>query len=168
MTRAPIVVACLASLVAGAMAVRISAQVSAAPSWEALVRVPLPVDSEPVISVNGLTMRPEPVAEHSHPGSTIGYITAGEIENQVVPDPPVIVTPGGHFYEAPRQLHRIMRNLGTEPATLLIFHAGRTGVPPSLLKPLPADPLKLSFAAPETQWQVPLTYTDKQELRLAR
>ena len=61
-----------------------------------------------------------------------------------------------------------MRNTSAEPAKLLIFHAGRTGVPAPLLKPLPADPIKLSFAAPETQWQVPLPSTANQELRLLR
>jgi quercetin dioxygenase-like cupin family protein len=135
--------------------------------WQALVRVPLPADSEAVISVNGLMMPADPVAEHSHAGPTIGYIVAGEIENQVAPDPPATLRPGGHFYEAPRQLHKMMRNLSAEPATLLVFHAGRTGVPASLLKALPAEPTKLSFTTP-TQWQVPLPSTGNQELRLIR
>jgi len=144
------------------------AQSASAPVWEALVRAPLAKDVEPVISVNGLTMPAEPIAEHSHPGQTIAYLVAGEIENQVAPDPPVMHKPGGHFYEAPRQLHKMMRNLSAEPAKLLIFHAGRTGVPAPLLKPLTLETIKLSFAAPQTQWQVPLTSTVNQELRLVR
>jgi hypothetical protein len=138
----------------------------AAPRWDTLVRVPLPAEGEPIISVNALTMPAQPVGEHSHPGPTIGYIAQGEIENQVAPDPPVVYRPGGHFYEAPRQLHKMMRNLSAEPAKLLIFHAGRTGVPASLLKPLQGD-TKLSFAE-VTQWQVPLPSMANQELRLIR
>jgi quercetin dioxygenase-like cupin family protein len=169
MKRSRLVVATLAVATAGALVIRLSAQTSAAaPTWEALVRVPLAADSEPVISVNGLTMPTEPVAEHSHPGATIGYIAAGEIENQVMPAAPAIHKPGGFFYEAPRQLHKMMRNLSVEPATLLVFHAGRTGVPASMLKRLPAEPITLSFAAPQTQWQVPLTSITNQELRLVR
>lgn len=158
----------LAAALAALPPARPSAQPGAAtPRWEVLVRVPLPADTEPAISVNGLTMPAQPVAEHSHAGPTIGYIAAGEIQNQVAPDPPAIHRPGGHFYEAPRQLHKMMRNLSAEPAKLLIFHAGRTGVPASLLKALPAEPTKLSFATP-TQWQVPLPSTANQELRLLR
>ena len=166
--RSRIVGAGLAALVAAALAVRLIAQGSGAPTWETLVRQPLPGESEPVISVNGLTMPGEPVGEHSHPGPTIGYITAGEIENQVLPDPPAVFKSGGHFYEAPRQVHKMMRNRSADPAKLLIFHAGRTGVPASMLKPLPAEPIALSFASPQTQWQVPLTSTANQELRLVR
>jgi quercetin dioxygenase-like cupin family protein len=59
-----------------------------------------------------------------------------------------------------------MRSLSAEPAKLIIFHAGRTGVPASLLKPLPND-TKLSFSD-LTQWQVPLSSTTNQELRLLR
>ena len=139
---------------------------AAAPQWETLVRVPLPPDGEPVISVNGLTMPAQPVGEHSHAGPTIGYIAEGEIENQVAPDLPAVHRPGGHFYEAPRQLHKLMRNLSAAPAKLLIFHAGRTGVPASLLKPLQGQ-TTLSFMEP-TQWQVPLSSTMNQELRLLR
>jgi quercetin dioxygenase-like cupin family protein len=113
-------------------------------------------------------MPAEPVGEHSHPGATIGYVVTGEIENQVMPAAPAIHKPGGHFYEAPRQLHKMMRNLSPEAARLLIFHAGRTGVPASLLQPLPAERTKLSFATPPTQWQVPLPSIANQELRLVR
>ncbi|HEY7188543.1 MAG TPA: DUF3179 domain-containing (seleno)protein [Vicinamibacterales bacterium] len=167
MMRSRIVFTMFATVLAMASA-RVSAQSGGPPVWETLVRVPLPGDAEPIISVNGLTMPAEPVAEHSHPGQTIAYLVAGEIENQVAPDPPAIHKAGGHFYEAPRQLHKVMRNLSTEPAKLLIFHTGRTGVPASLLKLLPAETIKLSFAAPQTQWQVPLTSTVNQELRLVR
>jgi hypothetical protein len=167
MTRLRIILAALATVLAVVPAhVMAQSGGGAAPRWETLVRVPLPPDGDPVISVNGLTMPAQPVNEHSHAGTTIGYIAQGEIENQVAPDPPAIHKPGSHFYEAPRQLHRMMRNLGAEPARLLIFHAGRTGVPASLLKPLEAA-TKLSFAE-VTQWQVPLPSTTNQELRLLR
>jgi quercetin dioxygenase-like cupin family protein/DNA-binding PadR family transcriptional regulator len=146
---------------------RVAAQSAAVVArWEALVRVPLPPDGDPVISVNALTMPAQPVAEHSHPGQTIGYIAQGEIENQVAPDAPAVYKPGSHFYEAPRQLHKMMRNVSAEPAKLLIFHAGRTGVPAPLLKPLQGD-TKLTFSE-NTQWQVPLPSTANQELRLIR
>src|SRR5215510_14944590 len=142
--------------IAGALTAQTFGQAAATPpTWEVLVRVPLPTDSEPVISVNGLVMPAEPVAEHSHPGQTIGYITAGEIENQVMPDPPVFFKPGGNFYEAPRQLHKMMRNVSDEPAPLL--------------KPLTAEPVKLAISTtPQAQWQVPLPSTANQELRLLR
>src|SRR5262245_30104808 len=140
---------------------------SARPAWEVLVRTPLAADSDPVISLNGLTMPEQPVPEHSHPGVTIGYIVEGEIENQVEPNPLAVYKPGGFFSEAPGQLHKAMRNLSAEPAKLLIFHAGRAGVPAALLKALPGEPTKLSFST-STQWQVPVPSTRNQELRLLR
>src|SRR5215831_19171634 len=78
------------------------------PTWEMLVREPLPPDVEPVISVNGLTMPEQPVAEHSHQSPVIGYIVEGEIENQIVPDPATLYKAGGVFYEPPRHVHKIM------------------------------------------------------------
>ena len=148
--------------------VRLMAQSDAArPEWEVLVRTPLAADSDPVISLNGLTMPEQPVPEHSHPGVTIGYIVEGEIENQVEPNPLALYKPGGFFAEAPGQLHKSMRNLSAEPAKLLIFHAGRAGVPTALLKALPGEPTKLSFST-STQWQVPVPSTRNQELRLLR
>ena len=81
---------------------------------------------------------------------------------------------GGVFYEPPRHLHKIMRTVSAAPARLLIFHAGRTGVPESLLRPLPDvsdGGTTLSFDVP-TQWQVPLSSipdeAQEQELRLVR
>jgi len=138
------------------------------PTWETLVREPLPADIEPVISVNGLTMPGQPVAEHSHPGPVIGYIVDGEIENQIDPDPPAIFKAGGVFYEPPEHLHKIMRTVSAAGAKLLIFHAGRTGVPESLLQPLPNEGTTLSFGGVLTHWQVPLSSTTDQELRLVR
>jgi len=137
------------------------------PTWETLVREPLPADIEPVISVNGLTIPEQPVAEHSHPGPVIGYIVDGEIENQIDPDPPAIFKAGGVFYEPPGRLHKIMRTVSAASARLLIFHAGRAGGPESLLQPLPNEGTTLSFAV-LTQWEVPLSSTADQELRLVR
>jgi len=147
---------------------RLAAQsANGAPKWDVLVRAPLPADAEPVLSVNGLTMPEQPVPEHSHPGPVVGYVVGGRIENQVAPNPPAVFDPGGFFAEAPRQLHKIMRSLGAEPATLLIFHAGKTGVPDSLLRDLPHEPVKLSFAE-VLQWRVPIPSTANKELRLIR
>jgi len=169
MKTSPIIAATLLFLTGVISAARIVAQSNdARPEWEILVRAPVPDGIEPVISVNGLTMPAQPVAEHSHAGPTIGYIVQGEIENQVEPDPLAVYKPGGFFSEAPRHMHKVMRNLGAEPAKLIIFHAGRTGVPESLLKALPAETVKLSFTAPQTQWQVPLPTTANRELRLVR
>jgi quercetin dioxygenase-like cupin family protein len=92
------------------------------PEWEMLVGKPLPDDGEPMLSVNGLTMPAQPVGEHSHAGPVVGYILQGEIENQVEPEPPAIHKAGSFFYERPRHVHRIMRNLSAEPATLLLYH----------------------------------------------
>src|SRR5262245_28662070 len=145
---------------------RLAAQsASGAPEWQVLVRAPLPADAEPVLSVNGLTMPEQPVPEHSHPGQVVGYVVDGRIENQVAPNPPAVFDPGGFFAEAPRQLHTIMRNLGAEPAKLLVFHAGKTGVPASLLRDLPREPVKLSFAE-VLQWRVRIPSTANKELRL--
>jgi quercetin dioxygenase-like cupin family protein len=144
------------------------------PAWETLVREPLPADIEPVIGVNALTMPGQPVAEHSHPGPVIGYIVDGEIENQIDPDPPAIFKAGGVFYEPPGHLHKMMRSVSAAPARLLIFHAGRTGVPEALVRPLPdvsVGGTTLSFGA-VTQWQAPISATpaqdQDQELRLVR
>jgi quercetin dioxygenase-like cupin family protein len=166
--RSRIIATVVTTVLAAFSAAGLMAQAGAAtPEWEALVRVPLPEDVEPILSVNGLTMPAKPVAEHSHAGPVVGYIVRGEIENQVEPDPPAIYRPGGFFYEAPRHVHKIMRNLSSEPAQLVIFQAGRTGVPASLLKVIPSEPTKL-FLPQFTQWQVPLLSTVNQELRLLR
>ena len=168
MTPSRIVVTTLASLISAVLVATLVAQSSEAkPEWEILVRAPVPDGIEPVISVNALTMPAQPVAEHSHAGPTIGYVVQGEIENQVEPDPLSRYKPGGFFSEAPRHTHKVMRSLGADPAKLIIFHAGRTGVPAPLLKPLPSEPTKLSFAD-QTQWQVPLPSTAHHELRLVR
>jgi quercetin dioxygenase-like cupin family protein len=139
---------------------------AASPEWETLVRAPLPDDVEPALSVNGLTMPAQPVVEHSHAGPVIGYVLQGEIENQIEPEPPAIHKPGGFFYERPRHVHKIMRNLGAEPAKLIIFQAGRTGVPASLTKVL-SEPTKL-VPPTFTQWKVSIPSTVNQELRLLR
>src|SRR5215470_9999081 len=115
------------------------------PTWETLVREPLPADVEPVISLNGLTMPEQAVAEHSHQSPVIGYMVDGEIENQIDPDPAATYKAGGVFYEPPRHLHKIMRTVSAAPAKLLIFHAGRAGVPDSLVRLLPNNGTAVSF-----------------------
>jgi quercetin dioxygenase-like cupin family protein len=59
-----------------------------------------------------------------------------------------------------------MRSLSAEPAKLIIFQAGRTGVPASLTKTLnePTTLVPSTF----TQWKVPIPSTVNQELRLLR
>jgi quercetin dioxygenase-like cupin family protein len=169
MTTSRFIITVLAFAIGVTPAGRLIAQSGAtAPTWEALVRTPLPADTEPILSVNGLTMPAQPVHEHSHPSQVVvAYIVNGRIENQIAPDPPATFTGGGFFSEAPGQLHKIMRNLDADPAKLLIFHAGRTGVPASLLKDLPREPVKLSFAEP-TQWRVSIPSTTTQQLRLVQ
>jgi quercetin dioxygenase-like cupin family protein len=157
----------LTAVLATASAAMLVAQSGAArPEWETLVRAPLPEDGEPMLSVNGLTLPAQPVAEHSHAGPVVGYILQGEIENQVEPEPPAIHKPGGFFYEPPRHVHKIMRNLSAEPAKLIVFQAGRTGVPASLTKVL-SEPTKLVLTT-FTQWKVTIPSTMNQELRLLR
>src|SRR5689334_19706706 len=133
-------IAVFAVLLATGMSAQVGSPIT---TWEAVVRMPLPPDVEPVLSLNALTMPAQPLPEHSHPGQVVvAYIVNGRIENQVAPDPPATFTGGGFFSEAPGRLHKIMRNLDADPAKLLIFHAGRTGVPASLLKDLPREPVK--------------------------
>jgi len=162
-----IIVTVLALAIGVTAAARLAAQSNdAKPEWEILVRTPVSEGIEPVISVNGLTMPVKPVAEHSHAGQTIGYIVQGEIENQVEPGPLAAYKPGGFFYEAPRQMHKVMRSLSAEAAKLVIFHVGRTGVPEPLLKPLQGETKRLFVDS--TQWQVQLPSSKGQELRLLR
>jgi quercetin dioxygenase-like cupin family protein len=87
-------------------------------------------------------------AGHTHAGPVFAYISQGEIENQVEPDPPQIYKPGGYFYEAPLHVHRFLRNLSqTEPARLIIFQAGSTGRPAPVIKLL----LQESLASTKSQ-----------------
>jgi len=146
------------------------------PVWKTLLLVPLPEDSAPFISVNSLAVS-EPVREHSHASPVFAYVVQGEIENQVEPDPPAIHKTGGFFYEPRGHVHRMLRNVTTaEPATLIIFQAGRTAVPAPLLKVLQSEPVKLlqhRFGAPAStnqtyQFQAPLLSTVNQELSLLR
>jgi quercetin dioxygenase-like cupin family protein len=146
------------------------------PVWETLIRAPLPEDSEPFMSINGLSVSAEPVAEHSHASPVFAYVVQGEIENHVEPGPPAVHKAGGFFYEPPRHLHKMLRGLSpTEPAQLIIMGAGRTGVPASLIKLLDDEPVQLlrfRFGEPTQplryQFREPLVSTVNQELRLVR
>ncbi|HVH28319.1 MAG TPA: cupin domain-containing protein [Vicinamibacterales bacterium] len=184
--RSRIIATVLTTVVAAVPAGRLVAQSGAGrPVWKTLLQAPLPEDSEPFISVNGLSLPlaspvPAPVgAGHTHTGPVFAYIAQGEIENQVEPDPPAIYKPGGFFYEPRGHVHRILRNVSTaEHATLIIFQAGRTAVPAPLLKVLQSEPVKLlrhQFQAPPLstanqayQFQAPLLSTANQELSLLR
>jgi quercetin dioxygenase-like cupin family protein len=141
------------------------------PAWETLAQAPLPEGVEPILSINSLTLPAEPVPRitqpHTHTGPVVAYIVAGEIENQIEPDPPVVHKPGGFFLEPPMHVHRMLRNLSTtEPATLIICQVGRTRVPESLLQPLHEEAAKLLQS--QHQWQVPFRTAAHQELRVFR
>lgn len=169
MTTSRIIARALITVLAAVSADTLVAQSGAAKAeWETLARAPFPSDLEPNLHVNGLTMPAQPVAEHSHPGPVVGYILEGEIENQVEPDPPAIYKPGGFFVEAPRQVHKMMRNLGPQPAKLIIFGAGRTSVPAPLTRVLTLEPTKLVLPPQFVQWLVPLPTAQNQQVRLLR
>lgn len=143
-----------------------------APRWETLAQTPLPEDVEPILSVNSLTLPPEPVPRntqpHTHTGPVVAYIVTGEIENQIEPDPPAIHKPDGFFVEPPMHVHKMIRNLSTtEPATLIISQVGRTRVPESLLKPL-LEEGAAKLLQSQHQWQVPLRTAANQEFRVFR
>jgi quercetin dioxygenase-like cupin family protein len=106
---ATILTAVLAAVAAGRLVAQSGAE---RPVWRTLLQAALPEDSEPFISVNSLAVS-EPVREHSHSSPVFAYVVQGEIENQVDPDPPAIHRTGGFFYEAPRQLHKMLRGLST-------------------------------------------------------
>jgi quercetin dioxygenase-like cupin family protein len=77
---------------------------------------------------------------HTHDGVVFAYVLAGEIENQVDPEPLKTYRTGEFFQERPKQVHRVFRNVSkTEPAKILVFQNTATvprGVKPLLQKPL--------------------------------
>src|SRR5262245_35621774 len=112
----------------------VQAQSTQKPEWEVLMVRPLPGDAIPNIHVVALPLPPAPPeprpigAGHTHAGPVFGYIVQGQVENQVEPDSPEVFKPGDVFYEAPRHMHRFMRNLSkTESANVIAFMAGYEG-----------------------------------------
>jgi quercetin dioxygenase-like cupin family protein len=112
-----------------------------APGTQMLMKEPLGDTSEPKMSLFILNLPAgQTVPTHSHAGAVFAYLLEGNIENQVEPDPPQVIHPGGFFHERPMQVHRLFRNLSqTEPAKILIFQ--NTGALPPNLKPLLQEPL---------------------------
>ncbi|HET9783652.1 MAG TPA: cupin domain-containing protein [Terriglobales bacterium] len=94
-----------------------------------LMREPLAPIPAAEVSVITLTLAPGSNSQpHEHTGPVFAYILQGEIENQVDPDPPRRYRAGDYFYEPPRHVHRMMRNLSsTQPAVVLVFQVGETG-----------------------------------------
>jgi len=66
---------------------------------------------------------------HQHSGPIFAYILKGDVESQVDPDPAKVYHPGDVFFEPPMHAHRLLRNLKTEPAEMLIFQVSETGKP---------------------------------------
>ncbi len=125
--------------------------------WEPLLRAPLPQDGMPKVTVLRLRIPGGRAASppHQHAGPVFAYLAQGRIENQVDPDPVRVYEPGGFFYEAPMQVHRMLHNLSaTEQAEVLVFMAGDTGNPAATANSM----LRVE----------PLTNTVNQELSLQR
>lgn len=126
--------------------------------WEPLLRVPLPIDALPKLTVQRLRVRPAPEAgpnagipSHQHAAPVLGYLLQGQIENEVEPDPVRAYGPDGFFYEPAMHVHRSLRNLSkTGTAEILVFMGGDPG---KNAKPLV---------------EVPLATTTDQELTLLR
>ncbi|MGH9413601.1 MAG: cupin domain-containing protein [Terriglobales bacterium] len=96
-----------------------------------LMREPLAPIPDAEASVIILTLAP---GEHGHPhehtGPVFAYILKGAIENQVEPGAPKTYRAGDYFYEPPRHVHKMMRNLSpTATAEILVFEVGEKGKP---------------------------------------
>lgn len=98
---------------------------------ESLIKKPLAKLKNPVVDVITLVMPPgSSAAPHRHTGQVFAYILEGELQNQVEPGPLRTYGPGDYFYEAPLQVHRVMRNMSnTKVVKLLITQIEERGVP---------------------------------------
>lgn len=107
------------------------AQVAGSDPIRTLIREPLAKMKKPVVDMITLTMPPGAASSpHQHTGPVFAYILEGELENQVEPGQPKKYKPGDFFYEPPRHIHRIMRNLSsTKELKLLIVQIEEQGVP---------------------------------------
>lgn len=87
--------------------------------------------TKPVIDMITLVMAPGSAGgPHRHTGQVFAYLLEGEIQNQVLPGPLKTYKPGDFFYEAPYQVHKVMRNLSsTNIAKLLIVQVEQQGLP---------------------------------------
>jgi quercetin dioxygenase-like cupin family protein len=102
------------------------------PNAKPLIQGPLSDIAQQEVSVMTLVAGPGEgaAAAHQHLGPVFAYVLKGEIESQVDPEPPKTYRAGDVFYEPPRHIHRLFRNLSkTEPAELLIFQVGEKGQP---------------------------------------
>jgi quercetin dioxygenase-like cupin family protein len=109
---------------------------SSATTAKTLLQESLGETSEPNVSLYILTLPAgRAIPLHSHAKALFAYVISGDIENQIDPDPPIIVHPGGVFHERVMQVHRIFRNLSlTDPAKILVLH--NTAALPSSVNPL--------------------------------
>jgi quercetin dioxygenase-like cupin family protein len=108
---------------------------------QTLIEGPLGNTTEPTMSLFILDMPPGRSAPtHTHEGVVFAYVLAGEIENQVDPDPLRVYRAGDFFHERPKQVHRVFRNASkTEAAKILVFQ--NTAALPPGVKPLLQQPL---------------------------
>jgi quercetin dioxygenase-like cupin family protein len=108
---------------------------------QTLIEGPLGNTTEQTMSLFILDMPPGRSAPtHTHEGVAFAYVLAGEIENQVDPDPLKVYRAGDFFHERPKQVHRVFRNASkTEAATILVFQ--NTAALPPGVKPLLQQPL---------------------------
>lgn len=126
----------LTAFVLGSSAAPLIAQTAALPAsgMKTLMQAPLSDPSEPKMVLSILNVAAGvTIPSHSHAGVVFAYVLQGDIENQVEPDPPIVYHPGGFFFERPKQVHRLLRNLSaTEPAKILIFQNTSTDAPGAL------------------------------------
>lgn len=67
---------------------------------------------------------------HRHDAHVFVYVLEGAIEMQVKGGKPVILGPGDTFYENPRDVHPVGRNLSkSKPAKLLVFFVKNKDAP---------------------------------------
>ena len=70
---------------------------------------------------------------HRHDAHVFVYLLEGSVEMQVAGGKPVILKPGDTFYENPKDVHPVGRNLSkTQPAKLLVFFVKNEKTPPVL------------------------------------
>ena len=72
---------------------------------------------------------------HRHDAATFVYVLEGAIEMQMEGGPKVALHPGDTFYEDPKGVHLVGRNLSdTEPAKFVVVLVKKQGAP--LLTPV--------------------------------
>jgi quercetin dioxygenase-like cupin family protein len=70
---------------------------------------------------------------HRHDAYVFVYMLEGAVEMQVKDGKPVTLKPGDTFYENPKDVHTVTRNLSkTRPAKFLAFFVKNQNTPPVL------------------------------------